>query len=272
VCADNGGMETLLLAHRDFGGPEGAPALVLLHGLMGSARNWQGAGRRLAEWFRVTALDLRNHGASPHSPRMDYPSMAADVLAWLDAAGLQRVHLLGHSMGGKVAMHLACRHPRRLASLTVADIAPRAYPPRWEKEFALLRRMPVERFETRREAEEWLASDISDWAFRKFLVSNLERVEGGGFRWILNLGVLEAALPNLFIQVPEGGRRYDGPALFIRGARSRFVGDSDLGLIRQCFPDSRLVTLADAGHNVHFDQPEAFAEAVRARLAGEAGA
>jgi pimeloyl-ACP methyl ester carboxylesterase len=259
-------MDTVDLAHRDLGGPEGAPPLLLLHGLMGSARNWQGAGKRLARWFRVTALDLRNHGDSPHSRRMDYPSMAADVLAWMDRAGIGRAHMLGHSMGGKVAMYLACRYTERFPTLTVADIAPRAYPPRWEREFALMRRMPVARFSTRREAEEWLEDDISDWAFRKFIVSNLERCEAGGFSWILNLEVLEAALPNLFVQVPANGEGYAGPTRFIRGAQSRFIRDEDLPMMRRHFPACGLVTIEQAGHNVHFDQPEAFAEAVRQHL------
>ncbi len=261
-------METVALAHRDFGGPAAAPPLVLLHGLLGSARNWQGAARRLAASCRVFALDLRNHGDSPHHPRMDYPDMAADVLAWADRHGLERFHLCGHSMGGKVALHVACHNPLRLHTLTVVDIAPRAYPPRWEREFALLRRMPVQHFARREEAERWLEPEIPDWAFRKFLVSNLERDAGGGFRWIVNLAILEAALPRLFQQVPGPGQRYDGPVLFVRGARSRFVTDDDLDRIRHCCPRARVVTIPDAGHNVHFDQPERFVEALRAHLEG----
>jgi pimeloyl-ACP methyl ester carboxylesterase len=197
---------------------------------------------------------------------MDYPSMAADVLRWLDQESLQAVHVVGHSMGGKVAMYLACRYPERFRSLTVVDIATRVYPPRWEKEFAVMQSMPVERFSRRQEAEEWLEADIRDWAFRKFLVSNLERNPGGGFRWIVNLDILQAALPNLFIQVPAEGQSYEGPVLFLRGGRSRFVEADDLEVARRFFPAATLQTVADAGHNVHFDQPDAFVEAVRAHI------
>ena len=102
-----------LLAHRDFGGA-GRPPLIVLHGLLGAARNWQSAGRDLAADFHVCALDLRNHGESFHARESGYGDMAADVLAWLDAHGRERVHLLGHSMGGKIAMRLACRHPKRV--------------------------------------------------------------------------------------------------------------------------------------------------------------
>lgn len=261
-------MQTVELAERALGGAEDAPALVLLHGLLGSSRNWQTAGKQLAESFRVIALDLRNHGGSPHDRHMDYPSMAADVLTWMDHSGLERMHLLGHSMGGKVAMYLACRYPERIQSLTVVDIAPRAYPPRWEREFAAMRRMPVHQFTKRQEAEEWLEKDISDWAFRKFLVSNLERDPDGGFRWIVNLGILESALPNLFRQIPEPGQGYDGPVLFLRGSQSKFVSDADLPMIEGFFPQAKLVTVEGAGHNVHFDQTERFVSIVIDNLRG----
>ena len=116
----------MILSHRDLGGA-GNPPLVLLHGMLGSSRNWQTAGRDLAARFHVLAVDLRNHGVSPHAPTMTYSEMVADVLAWLDAQGLASVTLLGHSMGGKVAMLLACRHPERVSRLLVVDIAPKDY-------------------------------------------------------------------------------------------------------------------------------------------------
>jgi len=189
---------------------------------------------------------------------MDYPSMAADVLRWLDGRELERVHLVGHSMGGKVSMYLACRYPERVASLTVVDIAPRAVPPRWEKEFTLMREMPIGDFQRRSEAEAWLEGEIRDWAFRKFLVSNLERDDDGNFRWIINLEILHQALPNLFQQVPADGQRFEGPVLFIKGEKSRFIQDDDREMILHFFPFARLETVAEAGHNVHFDQPDAF--------------
>lgn len=261
-----GRMRTVALKHRFLGGEADQPPVVLLHGLLGSSRNWQSAGRKLGESFRVNALDLRNHGESPHDPEMDYPSLAADIVAWLDAAELPEVHLVGHSMGGKTAMYLACEYPQRVASLTVVDIASRQYPPRWEKEFAVMQAMPVTHFSKRQEAEEWLEKDIRDWAFRKFLVSNLERNPDGGFSWIVNLDILQAALPRLFIQVPADGKHYDGHVLFLRGSESRFFLDEDLRMVRQFFPSATLQTIAGAGHNVHFDQPDAFVKAVRAHI------
>jgi esterase len=259
-------MQTIDLAHRFLGGADTAPPVVLLHGLLGSSRNWQSSGRLLAGDFRVYVPDLRNHGESPHDPVMDYPSMVGDLLNWMDKNDLKRVHLVGHSMGGKVAMYLSSRYPERVISLTVVDIAPRAYPPRWEKEFAIMQRMPVARFTKRLDAEQWLEEFFHDWAFRKFLVSNLEGNPAGGYRWTINLDVLESALPNLFIQVPEEGWRYDGRVLFLRGSRSRFIQDSDNSMINRLFPFATLETIDDAGHNVHFDQPEAFVKAIKLHM------
>lgn len=247
-------MTPVPLSVRDYGGPENGEQVILLHGLLGSSRNWQSLARLLAERYHVTALDLRNHGSSPHSPIMDYAHMAADVSECLQG---RRAHVIGHSMGGKVAMRLACTAPDSVKSLTVIDIAPRAYPARWQAEFAAMQRLPVERLRSRAEAEELLESDISDWAFRKFLVTNLERAEGGGFRWLINLDTLVRSLPALFQQMPETGMRYTGPTLFATGSRSRFVDDSDHPHIRSFFSDCRIEEIQDAGHNVHFDQPAA---------------
>ena len=194
---------------------------------------------------------------------MTYDAMLADLLHWLDRQGLEQVHLVGHSMGGKVAMALACRNASRCASLTVVDIAPKAYPPRWEREFAALCALPVERLQNRAEAEAILEPSISDWAFRKFLVSNLERQASGGFRWSVNLKVLQTALPNLFGQIPQEGESYAGPTLFLRGERSRFVEESDVNQIERFFPLAEVKTVAEAGHNVHFDQTATFVHLVR---------
>jgi pimeloyl-ACP methyl ester carboxylesterase len=158
----------MLLYHRDLGGT-GRPPLVILHGMLGSSRNWQTTGRDLAEKYHVLALDLRNHGDSPHASEMSYAAMVEDVIGWLDAQQLTRVTLLGHSMGGKVAMLLACRHPERVAGLIVVDIAPKDY--RWpahREEFAAMNELDLASLESRAAGEQAFESRISDWAMRKF--------------------------------------------------------------------------------------------------------
>lgn len=256
----------LLLAHRDFGG-EGKPPLVILHGLLGSARNWQTAGRDLAAHFHVYALDLRNHGDSFHAREMTYEIMAADVVAWLDARGLARASVLGHSLGGKVAMVLACRHAQRVEKLIVVDIAPKAYPHSHEREFGAMQALDLPALASRADAEKRLESRVPDWGVRQFLLSNLERTSAGAFRWIINLSGITAALPVLEAGFLAPADRFEGEVLFVLGGRSRyFVSGEDEARVAPHFPRVRYTTMAGSGHSPHFETRERFVEVVRGFL------
>ncbi|MEO6568848.1 MAG: alpha/beta fold hydrolase [Opitutaceae bacterium] len=251
------------LFHRDLGGT-GHPPLVILHGMLGSSRNWQTVGRDLASQFHVFALDLRNHGGSPHTPEMAYGAMVADVIAWLAAMNLTRVTLLGHSMGGKVAMLLACRHPERVERLVVVDIAPKDY--FWvahRAEFAAMNELSLEHLQSRAEAELRFEARVSDWAMRKFLATNLERTPEGGWRWIVNLPVLTSALSVLERNPLLPDDRFAGPALFVSGRKSNYVAPADQTEIARHFPASKFVVLVDSGHNPHMDARENFVAAVQ---------
>ncbi len=271
-------IEPVELNARELGGA-GKPPLVLLHGLLGSARNWQTAGAGLADGVigaeggmdggrNVWALDLRNHGRSPWSPLMSYEAMAVDVLAWLDARGLGTVDLMGHSMGGKVAMRLACRHPGRVRRLVVVDIAPKDYLSHGHRaEFAAMNELRLETLQSRGEAEMKMEGRVPDWGMRKFLTTNLERGEDGAWRWTVNLPVLTAALPEVERNPLADEERFAGLTLFIRGGRSRYVKDEDLGQIAWRFPASRVETIAAAGHNPHMETRAEFCAAVGGFLA-----
>jgi len=253
----------LALYHRDLGG-SGEPPIVLLHGLLGSSRNWQTAGRELAAGRRVYALDLRNHGLSPHAPGMSYAAMAADVVAWLDANGVGPVHLVGHSMGGKVAMLLACRSPARVARLAVVDIAPRDYHwPERRREFAAMNGLDLAAIRSRADAEARLEPLVPGWADRKFLTTNLERV-GQGWKWLVDLPAITAALPELQRDPLGPADRFDGPALFIAGGNSGYVRPADHGAIAAHFPSARIVVIPGAGHNPHMEAREALVGALTA--------
>jgi esterase len=254
-----------LLAHRDFGG-EGLPPLVVLHGLLGSSRNWQTAGRDLSERFHVCALDLRNHGESFHAREMDYATMAADVVAWLDATGIERAHLLGHSMGGKVAMRLACSRPDRVGRLVVVDIAPKAYPSSHGREFSAMHALDLVKLASREDALRAMEPLVPDWGMRQFLLSNLERKPGGGFRWAINLPGLTAALPVLEADFLAPGDRFDGEALFVLGGKSRYFAPGDEAEVTAHFLRARIVTIAESGHNPHFETRERFVEIARSFL------
>ncbi|MDE2515955.1 MAG: alpha/beta fold hydrolase [Rhodospirillales bacterium] len=258
-----------MILHAIEAGPRDGAALplVLLHGLFGAARNFGAVQRMLAAGppgRHVLALDLRNHGGSPHDPAMTYPGMAADVRATLDAMGLGRVALLGHSMGGKVAMHLACAAPERIARLIVADIAPIAYPPRNRRFAEALLALPLPQGLTRAAADAALAGSIADAGLRGFLLQNLALTPAP--HWRIGLAEITAALPAIEgWQAPEGPP-YSGPALVLRGARSDYVPDEARTACRALLPAVRFAALKSAGHWLHADDPAGFVASVAAFL------
>ncbi len=257
----------IALAHRDLGGA-GRPPLVLLHGLLGSSRNWQTAGADLSARHHVLAPDLRNHGRSPHAEPMSYPAMMDDVLAWLDAQGLRRATFVGHSMGGKVAMLLASRHPGRVERLVVVDIAPRGYYwPGHRASFAAMNELNLADLRSRAEAELRFEARVPSYGTRKFLTTNLERTEAGGWFWQVNLPVLTAALPAMEANPLQPDDRYTGPVTFIAGGRSVYIEPEDHATIRAHFPRAEVVTIPDSGHSPHMEARAAFVTAVLAATA-----
>ncbi len=240
--------------------------MIILHGLLGSSRNWQTTGRDLAARYHVLALDLRNHGSSPHAPEMNYEVLVADVIAWMDRQNIARATILGHSMGGKTAMLLACRHPGRVERLIVVDIAPKDY--QWiahRAEFAAMHELDLAHLKSRAEAELRFEARVTDWAMRKFLVTNLERVDGGGWKWQINLPALTQALPVLEATPLRETDRFDGPTQFIVGGRSHYVYSEDHDTIRRHFPAAKIATVADSGHNPHMETREEFVRTVFAQ-------
>jgi len=186
------------------------------------------------------------------------------VIAWLDNQLLPKVTLMGHSMGGKVAMLLAVRHPERVARLIVVDVAPKDY--FWaahREEFGAMNELDLTRLQTRAEAEQRFEARVNDWAMRKFLATSLERLPEGGWRWVVNLPVLTAALPLLEKNPLKAGDRYDGPTLFIAGGKSNYVQPADRALVTAHFPAAKFSVLENSGHNPHMDAREAFVAAVR---------
>ena len=236
--------------------------MVLLHGLFGSARNLTVLARALAGSHRVLSMDLRNHGDSAHDPAMAYPALAADVLETLAAHGVPRAAIVGHSMGGKVAMHLALGAPERVSRLVVADIAPVAYPSHFG---AFARAMlAVPSSATRAEADAQLAPDVPDPAVRGFLLHNFRP----GLGWRIGLANIAATLPQIETWPVDAGH-FDGPVLFVTGARSAYVMPEYRPAILRLFPATRFVAIKDAGHWLHAEQPAAFNATVMQFLAPE---
>ncbi|MBT8447792.1 MAG: alpha/beta fold hydrolase, partial [Gammaproteobacteria bacterium] len=208
--------------HHDRSGA-GDPVLIL-HGLLGSARNWRSMARSMAGDYDVLTVDLRNHGASPHTDSMRYEDMATDVAALIADEVSQPVTLVGHSMGGKVAMTLALHQPALVQRLVVVDIAPIAYPDRFGHLVAALRALPLATLARRAQADALLADSVPDATLRSFLLHNLVDDGAGGWRWQCNLETIASSLPEI-VGAPgaDPAARYDGPCLVIRGGRSDSV-------------------------------------------------
>ena len=241
------------LNYKTYG--EGFP-LVILHGLFGNLDNWSTIARRWAEDYRVILVDLRNHGRSPHADEMTYPLMAEDLAAFLEEQGVDRCHLLGHSMGGKVAMQTALSYPTLVEKLVVVDMAPRPYGRGHDDVFAALHALDPASLQDRREAEEQMKPHMEDAGVRMFLLKNLARDGEEGFRWRMNLEVLDRDYENLIAPVGTLGQDFPRPALFVRGGKSGYVKDEDMDGIRYLFPAATIKTVAGAGHWVHAEAPE----------------
>lgn len=251
-------METVTLSFEALGDPFARP-LIILHGFFASSRNWRQIAQRLAGRFHVYLPDMRNHGASPHDPVMDYPAMAADVLRFMDDHGLETASLLGHSMGGKIAMWLALTSPDRIDKLVVADIAPVSYGHSFDNTVSALKELPLAELSNRKQAEELLASRITELSYRQFLLQNLV-LKDGKYSWRVDLDIFQRMGPNI-AAFPDAGQLppFTGKALFIAGADSDFVKPGAINLL---FPTAELVTITGAGHWLHVQQPDAFIASV----------
>lgn len=243
------------------------PAVILLHGLFAAGDTLGGISRRLSREYQVHSLDLRNHGDSPHTESMSYPEMAADVLAYMDRAGLETANLLGHSMGGKVAMEVALMAPERVARLIVADIAPVRYEPHHANIEKALRSLDPSQVRSRREADSVLAESIGERGVRQFLLTNLVPADGG-FRWRMNVpGIL--ACYDQIMAGPHSNGVFEGPTLFIRGGESDYIQEQHRDAVTGYFPSADLKVIPEAGHWLHAEKPELFARICQRFLAAE---
>lgn len=239
----------------------GSP-LVILHGLLGSGDNWQGVAKMWAPDFTLLVPDLRNHGRSPHADEAGFQAMAQDVYELIESEDLSQVTVLGHSLGGKVAMQLALDFPERVSGLIVVDIAPKAYPPAHQALLEALLAVDLSRFTTRSEVDAVLAGSIPEPAIRQWLLKNLGRDARGALCWKPNLPVLHKRLAELSAGFADL-RQFNGLALFVAGGRSNYVQPEDTPLIKARFPQARIEVIPEAGHWVHVDAPGRLGDLVK---------
>jgi esterase len=255
------------LAHDQFGAA--GPPVVILHGLLGSARNWTSIAKELAGRHRVFALDLRNHGRSPWAATMSFDDMAGDVAAFIERHRLGPVALIGHSLGGKVAMRLALTRPELVARLLVVDVAPVAYAQTFGPFVEAMRLLDLAVVRRRPDADLQLQGLVPDAVLRNFLLQNLSKT-AAGFVWRVNLEALAANMGELLgFPPPAADAAYRGPTLFIAGGRSRYVQPEHGPLIARLFPNAEQAVIAGAGHWPHAERPAEFLTHARGFLGGQ---
>jgi esterase len=245
------------LNFKEFGSGE---PLVILHGLFGTLDNWQTIARQLADNFTVYIVDLPNHGRSPHTKgEFDYSEMSDAVAEFLTKNWIHETRLIGHSMGGKLAMQLALQQPDLIKKLAVIDIAPKKYAGGHGDIFKAMFALDLTTLTDRKEAEQFLTEHLPEEGAGtiQFLLKNLSRradTEGGGFEWKMNLDVLWANYPRILDKL-EGDIPFRKSTLFIRGSESNYIKDTDFDLISKLFPNSAIQTIEGAGHWVHAEKP-----------------
>ncbi len=247
------------LFYRRYG-REGDQPLIILHGLFGLSDNWVTFARRIAaEGFDVFVVDQRNHGRSPRSGVFNYLALTDDLFDFIDEHEIENPILLGHSMGGKVAMRFALENPELLKKLIVVDISMKAYPPRRQHKQIIkaMRSIDLTKVKNRRQVEQQLEAFIPELRIRQFVLKNLHRNEQNEFEWRPHLDGIENNLDDLFDGI-DIHQTFDKPSLFIKGGASDYILLEDFEKIRKNFPRAEIITIANTSHWVHVEAPERF--------------
>jgi len=254
-----------VLNYEEYGEPN-KPALLILHGFFASSRNWRQVAKRLAERYHVYVLDMRNHGHSPHKAVMDYPAMSADITQFLRTHQLSNAHILGHSMGGKVAMWLALTEPETINKLIVVDISPVSYQHSFDDIIGALKSLPLEVISNRKQADDFLATAIPELSFRQFLLQNLI-LKSGQYAWRIDLDIFLKTADHI-IAFPDTQiiEPYLGKALFLAGGQSSYVQPASVYAL---FPYADISIIEGTGHWIHAEKPAIFCEQVLAFLSAD---
>ena len=248
-----------MLLHSNIIG-EGKP-FVILHGFLGMSDNWKTLGNQFAEHFQVHLVDQRNHGRSFHDDSFHYEALAEDLKHYFDANHIKDAILLGHSMGGKTAMLFATLYPELVSKLIIADISPRFYPIHHDAILQGLNSLDFNVLKSRSQADKQLANYVSDFGTRQFLLKNLYWIEKGKLALRMNLDALTENVSEVGEALPIHAK-FEGDTLFLRGDKSEYIGNQDEAIIKNHFPEANIITISNAGHWLHAENPEDFYNAV----------
>lgn len=235
--------------------------IVILHGFLGMGDNWKSLSKKLAETYEVHLPDMRNHGKSQHSQNFNYDVMVEDIVEYFDTHDIKNAVLIGHSMGGKIAMQFAAEHSAYLSHLVVVDIAPKLYQPHHDIILNGLKSLQTQKLTSRSDAEDILKENIKEPGIRLFLLKNLKREDDNTLRVKPNIDVFIANKKEIGKALPESSK-YTGPTLFVKGENSFYIREKDKALISQHFPNNKIVSIEKAGHWVHAENPKSFLEHV----------
>jgi len=232
--------------------------LIVIHGLFGMSDNWNSLGKQFSKYCKVHLIDLRNHGRSPHSTDFNYDVMCEDVLEYMQDNAIINPIILGHSLGGKVAMKFAFTYPDKIEKLIVADIAPREYNSEFYKNLlATLYKLSLDDFDKREDIDKLLSVTFEDKGMRLFLLKNLYRNDKKEFAWRFNIDVLLEKVQNIQDASFVSGK-LNVPTHFIRGGNSDYINSADELLIKKHFTDFSICTIDGAGHWLHAEDPKKF--------------
>ena len=249
----------LQLNFKKYG--EGKP-LIILHGFLGSLDNWHTLATEFGKnGFEIFTIDLRNHGRSPHTFLHSISLMADDLNDFMDQQNVSSATILGHSMGGKVAMQFALSYPQKVDKLIVVDIASRAYKRGHDDVFSAIKNIELDQIHSRKDAEEKMLPYLSDISTRQFILKNLERSEDGNYHWKFNFETLYREYENMLVEI-NSVHTFNGKTLFIKGANSNYIQEKDRSDIEKLFPNVIIKTIENATHWVHADNPKQFFDTV----------
>lgn len=254
-----------ILHSKIYGEERSGTPLLVFHGLFGMLDNWASFAKEFGEMMPCHILDLRNHGKSFHSEEMTHQVLAEDILNYMNAHGIEKANILGHSLGGKAVMTFAISYPEKVEKLIVADISPKAYPPHHQGIIKALQSVDFDTVTSRQEVEEILGNFIAEKSVIQFLMKNLYWTEDKKLNWRFNLKTLAEKYNDFVANAIKFGK-FEGETLFIAGANSNYILPQDEFLMRQQFPKYQLATIANAGHWVQAENPKDFNEAVKAFL------
>ena len=254
----------MALYYQEFG--VGEP-IVILHGLFGSSDNWISIAKVFSETYRVILPDIPHHGRSSHEPELTYPNIAKVIFEWLQELNLEKIDIIGHSMGGKIAMQLAQSYQDFISTLVIVDIAPKVYNNRHEEILKALSDLDLSRYQNRSEVDAALRDKLPDTPIRQFLLKSLD-VSQPDLTWRFNLNMITTRYAEI-ANVPTFISPWDGPALFIKGAESDYIQSTDAELINKWFPQADIVSIPHTDHWVHAQNPNAFLSAIQTFYAAQ---